>query len=102
MAGKMNFSAKEKENGKISSQDIFISSGELERYYEGAVPVNLWLGLNIKKNVGLFDLIEKDVGIPIVANTALKYLACVPVVGPAKQMAMLLQTYAVLKVLSAA
>lgn len=40
-------------------KDVFISMGVLERYFEGVVPVNLWRGLNIKRNVGLFDLIEK-------------------------------------------
>ena len=39
-------------------KDVFISMGELERYFDGAVPVNLWRGLNIKKNTALFDLIE--------------------------------------------
>ncbi len=39
-------------------KDVFISIGELERYYEGFVPINLWRGLNIKRNAGLFDLIQ--------------------------------------------
>ena len=39
-------------------KDVFISAGELERYYDGVVPVNLWRGMNIKKNSALFDLIE--------------------------------------------
>jgi hypothetical protein len=44
---------------KTVLKDVFITLGELERYYEGTVPVNLWRGLNIKRNAGLFDLIEK-------------------------------------------
>ncbi len=40
-------------------KEVFIALGELERYYDGVVPVNLWRGLSIKKNVGLFNLIEK-------------------------------------------
>lgn len=40
-------------------KDVFISQGDLERYFEDYVPVNLWRGLNVKKNVGLFDLVEK-------------------------------------------
>ncbi len=39
-------------------KDVFISIGELEKYYEGFVPINLWRGLNIKRNAGLFDLIQ--------------------------------------------
>lgn len=39
-------------------KDVFISMGELERYFDGVVPVNLWRGLNIKRNTALFDLIE--------------------------------------------
>ena len=40
-------------------KDVFISMGELERYFDGEVPVNLWRGLNIKRNAALFDLVEK-------------------------------------------
>ncbi|OZG71005.1 hypothetical protein BTA51_23150 [Hahella sp. CCB-MM4] len=40
-------------------KDVFVSLGELERYYDKVIPVNLWRGLNVKKNCGLFDLIEK-------------------------------------------
>lgn len=39
-------------------KDVFISMGELESYFDGMVPVNLWRGLNKKRNAGLFDLIE--------------------------------------------
>ena len=41
-------------------KDVFISMGELDRYFEGVVPVNLWRGLNKKRNSALFDLIEKS------------------------------------------
>ena len=40
-------------------KDVFISMGELERYFDGEVPINLWRGLNIKRNMALFDLVEK-------------------------------------------
>jgi hypothetical protein len=40
-------------------KDVFISMGELERYFDGLVPVTLWRGLNIKRSVALFDLVEK-------------------------------------------
>jgi hypothetical protein len=46
---------------KTVLKDVFISLGELERFYENVVPVNLWRGLNIKRNLGLFDLIEKPI-----------------------------------------
>ncbi|MGH1472050.1 MAG: hypothetical protein ACRBCS_12700 [Cellvibrionaceae bacterium] len=49
---------------KTVLKEVFISMGELERYYDGIVPVNLWRGLNIKKNVSLFDLIEKPFKMP--------------------------------------
>ncbi|GAB2199492.1 Tse2 family ADP-ribosyltransferase toxin [Sessilibacter sp. MAH4] len=42
----------------VNLKDIFIAMDELERYFDGIVPVNLWRGLNVKRNVGLFDLIE--------------------------------------------
>ncbi|AJQ92900.1 hypothetical protein [Gynuella sunshinyii] len=37
----------------VNLKDVFISMGELERYFDGVVPVNLWRGLNVKRNVGL-------------------------------------------------
>lgn len=40
-------------------KEVFISLGELERYFDGVVPVNLWRGMNVKRNVSLFDLVEK-------------------------------------------
>ncbi|BBA32001.1 uncharacterized protein sS8_0031 [Methylocaldum marinum] len=42
----------------ITLKDVFISMGELERYFDGVVPVNLWRGMNKKRNSALFDLIE--------------------------------------------
>jgi hypothetical protein len=39
-------------------KDVFVSLNELNRYYEGHVPVDLWRAFNTKKNVSLFDLIE--------------------------------------------
>ena len=42
----------------IVLKDVFISMGELDRYFDGAVPVNLWRGLNKKRNTSLFKLIE--------------------------------------------
>ncbi len=44
---------------KTILKEVFISLDELERYFDGVVPVNLWRGLNIKKNMGLLDFIEK-------------------------------------------
>ncbi len=41
-------------------KDVFISMGELDRYFDGVVPVHLWRGLNKKRNGALFDLIEKS------------------------------------------
>ena len=40
-------------------KDVLISLGELERYYEGVVPIDLWRGLNVKKDSELFSLIEE-------------------------------------------
>lgn len=42
-------------NGPSQFKGCFISMGELERYFDGVVPVNLWRGMNIKRNVALFD-----------------------------------------------
>ena len=42
-------------------KDVFVSLNELERYYDGSVPVDLWRAFNPKKNVGLFDLIESPI-----------------------------------------
>ncbi|WOC28688.1 hypothetical protein LY624_18895 [Pseudoalteromonas sp. N1230-9] len=42
-------------------KDILLDKGQIHKYYEGMVPVNLWRGLNVKKNMELFELIEDDV-----------------------------------------
>jgi hypothetical protein len=39
-------------------KDILISRRELDRYYGGVVPVNLWRALNVRRGGGLFDLVE--------------------------------------------
>lgn len=30
-------------------KDILLDKGQIHKYYEGMVPVNLWRGLNVKK-----------------------------------------------------
>jgi len=40
-------------------KDILISADELDRFYENAVPINLWRGIHIKNNCALFDLVEE-------------------------------------------
>ena len=42
-------------------KDILLDKGQIHKYYEGMVPVNLWRGLNVKKNMELFELIEDTV-----------------------------------------
>lgn len=39
-------------------KDVLLDKGQIHRYYEGFVPVNLWRGLNVRKNMALFELIE--------------------------------------------
>ncbi len=39
-------------------KDILLAQGELERYYDGAVPLNLWRGLNARRNEHLFGIVE--------------------------------------------
>jgi hypothetical protein len=39
-------------------KDILLAQGELDRYYEGAVPLNLWRALNVKRGGHLFALVE--------------------------------------------
>jgi hypothetical protein len=41
-------------------KDVLLSRNEIERYYEGRVPVNLWRALNIRRKTGLFELVESD------------------------------------------
>ena len=42
-------------------KDILFDKGQIHKYYEGVVPVNLWRGLNVRKNMALFELIEDTV-----------------------------------------
>ena len=39
-------------------KDFLLAQGELERYYDGAVPLNLWRGLNARRNEHLFGVVE--------------------------------------------
>lgn len=39
-------------------RDLLIERDEIDRYYEGAVPVNLWRALNKKRGMELFELVE--------------------------------------------
>ena len=39
-------------------KDILLARGELERYYDGEVPLNLWRALNVRRSERLFDLVE--------------------------------------------
>ena len=40
-------------------KDIFISKNQIEKYFEGVTPVNLWRALNIKQNTRPFDFVEQ-------------------------------------------
>jgi hypothetical protein len=40
-------------------KDVLIDRSQIEKYYEGSVPVNLWRGVNKKKNQGIFDFVEE-------------------------------------------
>ena len=42
----------------VTLKDILLSRDELERYYDGAVPLNLWRAMNLRTNKRLFDLVE--------------------------------------------
>ena len=44
----------------MTLKDVLLSRNEIERYYEGHVPVNLWRALNIRRQAALFELIESD------------------------------------------
>ena len=39
-------------------KDVLLDKGQIHNYYEGKVPLNLWRGLNVKKGMELFELIE--------------------------------------------
>ena len=41
-------------------RDILIARGQLENYYEGLVPVNLWRATNRKRPTALFDFVERE------------------------------------------
>ena len=43
---------------KVTLRDVLISKNELERYYDGVVPVHLWRALNVRRGGSLFDLVE--------------------------------------------
>ncbi len=40
-------------------KDILISHNQIDKYFDGATPVNLWRALNTKQNVGPFDFVEQ-------------------------------------------
>lgn len=40
-------------------KDILIQTGQVDAYYEGHVPLDLWRALNRRKASGLFDLVEE-------------------------------------------
>ena len=40
-------------------KDILISKNQIDKYFEGVAPVNLWRVLNIKQNTRPFDFVEQ-------------------------------------------
>ena len=40
-------------------KDVYISKGQVDRYFEGRVPVHLWRALNARRGVALFDFVEQ-------------------------------------------
>ena len=40
-------------------KDVLISKGEIDKYFEGKTPVNLWRAMNQRKNHHPFEFIEK-------------------------------------------
>jgi hypothetical protein len=40
-------------------KDVLISQDQIDRYYEGATPVNLWRALNVKRNTHPFEFVEQ-------------------------------------------
>jgi hypothetical protein len=40
-------------------KDILISKNQIDKYFEGVTPVNLWRALNIKQNAQPFDFVEQ-------------------------------------------
>lgn len=42
-------------------RDVLLSEGQVERYFEGQVPIHLWRALDTRKiGMELFDLVEQD------------------------------------------
>jgi len=39
-------------------KDVMIDAGQIDRYFEGKVPVNLWRGIKKKTGKGVFDFVE--------------------------------------------
>jgi Tse2 ADP-ribosyltransferase toxins len=66
-------------------KDVLIQQGQIDRYYEGQVPVHLWRALNLKKNAALFDFVEdafvmsngrpRPADIQIVTRSGVKWVA---------------------------
>ncbi|MEX0731197.1 MAG: hypothetical protein WED00_16365 [Aquisalimonadaceae bacterium] len=42
-------------------KDILLESGEIERYFDGNVPIDLWRAKKIKSSGPLFELVEREV-----------------------------------------
>jgi len=40
-------------------RDILISKNQIDKYFEGVTPVNLWRALNIKHNTHPFGFVEQ-------------------------------------------
>jgi len=40
-------------------KDVYLAKGQLDRYFEGRVPVHLWRALNAKRGGALFDFVEE-------------------------------------------
>lgn len=40
-------------------KDVLISKNQIDRYYEGATPLNLWRALNVKRNTHPFEFVEQ-------------------------------------------
>ncbi len=40
-------------------KELLLQQGQIDRYYEGQVPVHLWRGLNCKRDSALFDFVEE-------------------------------------------
>ena len=40
-------------------KDVLIAKGQLDKYFDGNVPLNLWRSMNIKKNKEIFEIEEQ-------------------------------------------